>query len=174
MAMRQRKRWRIASMFPLNLWRRREKQSAQHSIDATGSCDANRDMPADVPNQVLAPVEARHRLAVQYRARGGIDDVDPLRSAVAVPVQEVKSEPVFRRVRAIHVDIEARSRVPAGSNATARAGGFLQRAAVAGRRSPNVISLSAGAKCRVRGKCITIVDDIETLRSIAALPVAQC
>src|SRR5438034_414886 len=103
MAMRQRKRWRIASMFPLNLWCWREKQPGQHGVRATGSCDSNRDMPADVPNQILPIVEARHRLAVQHGARGGIDDVDPLGAAVRIPVEEVKREPMFCRARAIHV-----------------------------------------------------------------------
>ena len=80
---------------------------------------------------------------------------------------------MLRCACAIHVDVKGRSRIPTGRNSTARAGRLLQRAAVAGRRTPDIIRLAAGAECAVRGICVTIVDHIESFRAVASLPVAQ-
>src|SRR5262249_38274454 len=135
--------------------------------------DLELDVAGDLPAHVLPAVERRDRLAVQRGAAGGVQDVDPLRAGVGVPVQRVEADLVRLAVGEVDVDGEGAGAVPGGGDAVGGAdAGLLQRADVGGAGGPGVGALAGGHDGDVGGVAGQVVDDVVAVGAVGPLPVA--
>ena len=52
--------------------------------------DPVRDMPRQIPYEILAALEGRNRSRIQHRVTGGIEHIHAFRPACVVPIQKIQ------------------------------------------------------------------------------------
>src|SRR5207244_264267 len=103
---------------------------------------------------------------------GGVGDVQPLRAAALVPVDQVQGGGVLLAVGEVDVDGEAGERVPGGGDAVVGGADLLQAAHVAGGGHPGAAGGAAGADLGVGRVVGGVADDVVAVAAVGPLPVA--
>src|SRR5215469_1836282 len=99
-----------------------EEYAAHHCVRAGIVGYLERDMPADIPYEVLPATESGNASRIQHRARC-VQHADRFRAAVIVPVQAVQRDLVSLPVRHVYIDGETAPRIPGAGQMNARPGG---------------------------------------------------
>jgi hypothetical protein len=101
---------------------------------------------------------------------GEVEDINPLRAALVIPVEGVEGDAMRVAVDQVDVDGVGRPR-PGGGNAIGGAGvGLLQRTDIGGRADPGIRAIAGKGDLRIGGIAGDVVGDGEPIVSVDSLP----
>ena len=149
-----------------------EEDSARHGVGSRPRVrDADANIPAQIPEEVLAVGETGNAAAIEHSAAREIDYVEPLGSALPIPVQAVDGDAVRVTVDQIEIDVEAGVGVPGGGNAIGGGGRtFLEGAHVRGGSDPSGKSFAAEGHLSIGWVAGDVVGNGESVGAVDSLP----